>query len=205
MEFWNRRYSEQEYAYGKQPNVYFKSKIQALEKGKILFVAEGEGRNAVYAAELGWDVTAFDLSQTGKEKADLLAKEGKVSINYLVVSMENLSLEEEAFDAIVLIFAHFSEENRAVYHKKLSRLLKPGGILILEGFSKNHIERQRENPAVGGPKEISMLYDIQELKSDFSDFVFKEAYLTETELDEGIYHKGWASTVRLFGTKQVIT
>ena len=201
MEFWNQRYSQKEYAYGKEPNTYFKNKLSELSAGKILFAAESEGRNAVYAAQHRWEVTAFDLSVTGKEKSDALALENNVEIKYIVSDLENLTLKED-FDVLVLIFAHFPEEKRREYHKKLSRYVRKNGWIILEGFSKNHKDRQALNPQAGGPKDVNMLYDLKELKQDFQDFDVIEAYETETELNEGQYHLGMASVVRFFGKKR---
>lgn len=92
--FWNQRYRQEAFAYGKAPNQYFKENIQKLNPGKILFPAEGEGRNAVYAAQLGWDVYAFDISEEGKTKAKKWARENKVSINYQVGQLPDLNFWE---------------------------------------------------------------------------------------------------------------
>jgi 2-polyprenyl-3-methyl-5-hydroxy-6-metoxy-1,4-benzoquinol methylase len=87
-EFWNERYALKEYVYGTEPNVFFKTQITKLSPGKILFPAEGEGRNAVHAARLGWDVYAFDSSNEAKKKSELLAKKQSVKINYRVNDLE---------------------------------------------------------------------------------------------------------------------
>jgi ubiquinone/menaquinone biosynthesis C-methylase UbiE len=201
VEFWNQRYSQKEYAYGIKPNAYLKDKLQTLPTGKILFAADGEGRNAVYAAKNDWNIVAFDISVSGKEKSDALALENNVKIEYIVSDLENLTLEEESFDALVLIFAHFPEEKRQKYHKKLSRYVKKNGHLIVEGFSKNHQDNQTENSIAGGPKYAGMLYDLKELRQEFRFFDLTEAYETETQLNEGLYHVRKASVVRIFGRK----
>ena len=88
-DFWNDRYSNTDYAYGIQPNDFFKKTITKFKPGKLLLPAEGEGRNAVFASKLGWDVTAFDLSINAKKKAEALAILEKVSINYIIAGFNN--------------------------------------------------------------------------------------------------------------------
>lgn len=200
-EFWDERYANEEFVYGKLPNKYFKEKIDELSVGKALFAAEGEGRNAVYAATLGWEVTAFDQSLSAKNKAISLAENNQVTIDYLVSDLDNFNYTSETYDLLVLIFAHFPEEKRRIYHRQLTRTIKNGGYIILEAFSKNHIQNQKENLKVGGPKNIDMLYDLDEIKEDFQNFEFLEAYETETELNEGEHHKGKGSVIRILAKK----
>lgn len=200
--FWDERYEQEQYVYGESPNEYLKNKLTGLQVGKALFPLEGEGRNAVFAAKMGWQSFAFDQSSEGKKKAELLAKKNGVQIEYVVSDVENISYPENSFDALVLIYAHFPLNERKRYHQKLGSYLKKGGILIIEGFSKNHIDLQKENPNVGGPKEVEMLYDLEELKSDFKGFDFIEAYQTETKLNEGLYHVGKAAVIRFLAIKK---
>ncbi len=200
--FWDERYKQEQFAYGESPNEYLKNKLTDLQTGKILFPLEGEGRNAVFAAKMGWQSFAFDQSSEGKKKAELLAVKSGVQIEYIVSDVENISYPENSFDALVLIYAHFPLNERKHYHQKLGSLLKKGGVLIMEGFSKKHIEFQNKNPNVGGPKDIEMLYDLEELKSDFEEFGFEECYETETELNEGLYHVGKASVIRILAIKK---
>lgn len=201
-DFWDERYRQSDFVYGDQPNVYFAEKLAELAPGKALFPAEGEGRNAVYAATQGFEVEAFDQSEEGKKKAMKLAGKTSVKINYTTVSADTISYEEESFDLLVMVFAHFPETLRRDLHRQFSSLVKKGGKIILEGFSKEHSKFQDENPNAGGPKHWEMLYDLEELKTDFSDFDFQEVYISETVLNEGAYHQGKASVVRLFGTKK---
>ena len=201
-EFWNKRYEEEAFVYGENPNAYFADKIHAVPASKILFPCEGEGRNAVYAAQLGFDAHAFDLSASAKKKADTLAQKHEVKLNYVVSEVEKIDYPTENFDALVLIFAHFLPEKRMEYHQKFARLLKKGGALIIEGFSKKHENNQKENPQAGGPQNPEMLYDLEDLKSDFATFDFVEAYETDVELNEGLYHIGKASVVRIMAIKK---
>ena len=138
-ERWNDRYSKDEYAYGEQPNNFLREELVKLKPGTILFPAEGEGRNAVFAAKLGWNVFAFDISAEGKNKALRLAETNKVSIDYQVGELEKLNYNPEQFDAIALIYAHFPADIKSRYHKTLDKYLRRHGIIIFEAFSKKHI------------------------------------------------------------------
>src|SRR3954471_19317438 len=104
---WNERYRKNEFAYGEAPNNYLKEQLEKLNVGAILFPAEGEGRNAVYAARLGWKVSAFDISIEGKNKALRLAQANNVIIDYQVGDLQTLNYKPAQFDAIALIYAHF--------------------------------------------------------------------------------------------------
>jgi SAM-dependent methyltransferase len=201
-EFWNQRYREDEFAYGKEPNLYFKEKLESLPAGKILMPAEGEGRNAVYAAKLGWQVFAYDFSDAAYSKAMRLAEENRVSISYQVCSLRDLDFPSEYFDAIGLVYAHFPDEIRTANHRKLVRMLKPGGTLILEAFSTNHPVYQAKNPDVGGPKLSVQLYNSDKLSLDFSDLEILECREVIVELSEGRYHKGEAAVMRFVGKKK---
>lgn len=105
-EFWNTRYAAPEFAYGVEPNLFFKTQIDALPVGKILLPSEGEGRNAVYAASLGWNVTAFDYSEEGQQKALELAEKHGVTIYYTIADASEFQTDEK-FDVVALIFSHF--------------------------------------------------------------------------------------------------
>ncbi|MFA5047023.1 MAG: class I SAM-dependent methyltransferase [Paludibacter sp.] len=191
---WNQRYAQEEYVYGVNPNEFYKEELSKLQPGKILFPAEGEGRNAVYAAIKGWDVVAFDSSEEAKKKAEKLAEKNNVRLNYQTASIEEFEYEENSFDAIVLIYVHTM--NREQNHQKLLRMLKPGGVIILEGFSKEQLMNNS-----GGPRNSEMLFSKEELTRDFNDLKEKQITKTETELNEGQLHKGKASVIRLLGIK----
>jgi 2-polyprenyl-3-methyl-5-hydroxy-6-metoxy-1,4-benzoquinol methylase len=201
-EKWDDRYSKKEFAYGEQPNNYLKEQLDKLKAGLILFPAEGEGRNSVYAATLGWTVFAFDLSIEGKKKAIQLADKHKVKIDYEVGEFQSLSYQINQFDAIALIYAHFPTDTKSSYHKILTTYLKPGGIVIFEAFSKKHLEYVTKNEKVGGPKEVGMLFSIAEIKSDFANFEIIELTEQEIELNEGMFHNGKGSVIRFVGRKK---
>lgn len=199
---WNERFGKEEFAYGEEPNNYLKEQLQTLSPGAILFPAEGEGRNAVFAARLGWTVSAFDISVEGKKKALKLAEANGVKIDYQLGEIENLNYKPEQFDAIALIYAHFPADIKSLYHKTLDKYLRKGGLIIFEAFSKKHIEYIKKNEAVGGPKDIDMLFSREEIKSDFSNYEIIELSEMEIELKEGLFHNGTGSVIRFLGRKK---
>lgn len=202
-EMWDNRYSSKDYAYGTAPNEFFKDSIEQHKlSGKILLPAEGEGRNAVYAAKQGLEVTAFDISIEGKKKALELAEKEGVEIRYEVGEFFNLNIVDEEYDAAALIFAHFPPPLIEKYHKKIAELIKLGGIIILEGFSTNHLQYQAEDPKVGGPKSIDFLFSKESIQKDFSDFELIHLEEVEVELSEGDFHKGKGSVIRFIGKKR---
>lgn len=201
-ERWNERYSNKEFAYGQQPNNYLKEQLEKLQPGKILFPAEGEGRNAVFAARLGWMVSAFDISIEGKKKALLLAETNKVTIDYRVGELAALDYKNEEFDTIALIYAHFPAAIKSAYHKTLNHYLRKGGILIFEAFSKKHMDYLSRNEKIGGPKEMGMLFSTDEIRADFANYEIIELAEKEIELNEGLFHNGTGSVIRFVGRKK---
>lgn len=201
-EFWNQRYREEEFTYGIEPNEFLKEQIAQLLPGRILFPGEGEGRNAVYAAKLGWEVHAFDWSEEAKNKAIKLAERFGVSIDYKVDDFEQIDLPASAYDAVTLVFVHFPANKRRLFHRRLLQSLKPGGMVILEGFSKEHIRWNSQNERVGGPKDPTMLFSIDELQGDFAGLEFSFLEEKEVELNEGLFHVGTAAVIRLIGKKK---
>lgn len=201
-ERWNDRYSNAAFAYGEEPNNFFKEQIEKLNTGTILFPAEGEGRNAVYAAKLGWEIAAFDISEEGKNKALKLAEANNVTIDYKVGALETLNYQSEQFDAIALIYAHFPAEIKSPLHQTLETYLRKDGIIIFEAFSKKHLEYLAVNDKVGGPKDIESLFSIEEIKADFPNYEIIQLEETEIELNEGLFHNGKGSVIRFVGKKK---
>lgn len=202
IERWNDRFSKNEFAYGEHPNNYLKEQLEKLNVGTILFPAEGEGRNAVFAAKLGWTVSAFDISVEGKIKALRLAETNNVTIDYQVGELQTLNYKPEQFDAIALIYAHFPADIKSSIHKTLDKYLLKGGLIVFEAFSKRHIDYNTKNEKVGGPKEIEMLFSIDEIKSDFDNYEIIELEEKEIELKEGVFHNGEGSVIRFVGRKK---
>lgn len=195
-DFWNQRYANAEYVYGEEPNQFFASQISMLKNGSLILPCEGEGRNAVYAASLGWHVFAFDGSQEGKNKALQLAQKKQVAIEYLIDEASEITYPNNSFDVVAFIFAHFTTDQRAQIHKKAINWLRPGGKIILEAFNPNQLQNDS-----GGPKDISMLYTKEILQSDFSSLRFDLIQNIQTTLKEGAFHDGFADVIQFVGTK----
>lgn len=195
-EFWNNRYAEKDFVYGTKPNDFLKDELEKLPAGNILFVCEGEGRNAVFAAKQNWHVEAFDLSEEGKRKASLLAKQNNVSINYQIANASTIEYSENSFHVVALIYAHFPETIRKSVHEKIVRWLKPGGLVVLEAFNPKQL-----NNTSGGPKDLSMLYTKEIMADDFKELIIQQLNTETIELNEGKYHTGKAEIIRFIGKK----
>jgi SAM-dependent methyltransferase len=201
-EYWDERYARNEYAYGEAPNVFIESTLPNYPTGKILFPADGEGRNSVFAAKLGWTVSSFDLSETGKQKAMDLATANDVAIDYEVCGADEVNYELESFDAIAFVFAHFPAAVKQQYNKKMLDFLKPSGLVFFEAFGKDHIEYQKKYPSIGGPKDVDMLFSKEELLDTFANFEVIILEVVEQTLDEGPFHQGVGSVIRFVGRRK---
>lgn len=195
-EFWNERFAKEDYTYGKEPNEFFKQEIDKLNPGKLLLLGEGEGRNGVYAAKLGWDVDAVDWSLKGKEKAEQLALEQGVKINYIISDLSEYKPRENYYDAAGLIFIHLEPELRERLHRNVTLSLKSGGVVILESYEKEQI-----NNSSGGPKDIDLLYSLEEIFTDFSDLNIISFSKEIIELNESPHHNGQAEIIIYIGLK----
>ena len=195
-DFWNKRYLEEQFAYGINPNEFYKSQIEKLNPGKALFLGEGEGRNSVYAATLGWQVDAVDFSTSAKEKALKLAKEKNVAINYTAADLNKYQFKKEYYDLVVMIFLQLPKElNKKVFTESILSL-RSGGKLLVETFNKKQI-----NNSSGGPKDPQLLFSEEELKSLTLGLKVKILESKTIELNEGMYHKGKADVISFLGEK----
>jgi SAM-dependent methyltransferase len=197
--FWNERYSEDGYAYGTGPNAYFKSIIDTLPPGRLLVPGAGEGRDAVYAATLGWEVDAFDLSSAGRDKALLLAAEKSVSIHYEVLDAADYTERPNTYDLIACVFFHLPSALRRQLNARLMHSLRPGGQIVVEAFTPDQLQYSS-----GGPKEISLLINADDLRIDFEALDTLECHELVTVLDEGLYHQGAAAVARFRGQITVL-
>jgi 2-polyprenyl-3-methyl-5-hydroxy-6-metoxy-1,4-benzoquinol methylase len=194
---WNERFSGQQYVYGKQPNQFLKDELSKMKSGKILFLGEGEGRNAVYAATLGWEAEAVDYSEAGKEKAEKLAAGKNVKINYHLEDLLSYTPKQNYYDAVVLIYLHLEENLREKVSRNAMSALRVGGKIILEAFEIDQIKNDS-----GGPKSSGLLYSLQNVVEDFIDLEFEKLSKDNIVLDEGEGHKGRATVIRFVGIKK---
>lgn len=196
MNKWDERFADTQFYYGTEPNVYFASFLKKQTKpGLMLLPGEGEGRNAVFAASMGWQVDAFDTSRVAIKKAKAFAQQQNVEINYHYSDVKSFRVIPEKYDLIALIFFHLPEQLRKNFHHQAVQSLKKGGIILVESFAKEQIRNSS-----GGPPDVSMLYSSEMLKSDFSALKTIELLKTTTGLNEG-RHAGIADLVRFIGQK----
>lgn len=179
--------------YGEAPNAFLAEQLAKLTPGRILFPAEGQGRNALYAARQGWTVEAFDYSEVGRAQALAKAEAQGVALTYRLESHEAFTAPEATYDAVALIFAHMAPALRPAVHAKLAGCLKPGGALLLQGFHKRQLPLDS-----GGPKNEAMLFSLDELRSDFEAWLqVDHLQAKRVQLDEGPYHQGEAEVVEM--------
>jgi SAM-dependent methyltransferase len=192
-EFWNERYSQHQTVYGFLPNEFFKEQLDLLAPGNLFLPAEGEGRNALYAASKGWHVTACDYSEVAKSKAEARAKELAIhTLTYSIQDLSTIELPEEKFDAIALVYVHLPEPVRNHLYKQCVKSLKPGGRIIIEVFSEKQLQYNS-----GGPKELTLLSTASGLARDFQALKIIYQKECEVELKEGPFHNGPAHVVRM--------
>ncbi|MEM8781521.1 MAG: rhodanese-like domain-containing protein [Planctomycetota bacterium] len=194
--FWDAMYGREGHLYGKEPNVFFARQIAALPPGRLLLPAEGEGRNAIYAAKLGWRVDAFDISEVARTKAMRFADHEGVWISYRLADFASPGLGEEKYDAVALIYSHVPSAIKAEGHAAIAAAIKPGGMLFVECFDKSH-------PAVQsgfGPQSAEMLYGVDELRRDFVGFEIQRLEVTTDAFDHG-RHAGPGRVVRMIARK----
>lgn len=195
-DFWNERYSNSEYVYGREPNQFFRQVIDRLSPAKLLLPGEGEGRNAVYAAKEGWDVYAFDYSEEARNKALALAGENDIELEYELTSAEEASLPTGVFDAAAIIFVHLPKNNFESLLQKVISSLRSGGSLIMEVYSEKQLGRE-----TGGPKSKEMLYRPDEIRSWLSKLKLELLEENVIDLHEGKHHTGEAVVIQAIGVK----
>ncbi|GAB4324083.1 MAG: class I SAM-dependent methyltransferase [Bacteroidales bacterium] len=194
--FWDVKYSGEEYLYGLQPNRFIAKQLSRLSPGQILLPAEGEGRNALFAARNGWKVTAYDLSRKGREKALALAEKAGVTIDYRIAGFIDFDPGTTLYDVVALSFVHMPGEMKSAVFGRFISFLKPGGRLIMEAFSKNQLSYSS-----GGPKDPDLLYSVEEV-GWLTGSLIPELLREETVLlDEGPGHQGEGAVIRLVALK----
>ena len=195
---WQGRYSIPDYLFGKEPNYFLASCKPLLPRsGKVLSVADGEARNGVWLAEQGLDVTSIDFSEAAQVKAAALAKERGVKINLIHTDVHAWSYPADAFDVVVEIFTQFSSpSDRAQKWAGMRKTLKPGGLLILQGYTPKQLDY-----GTGGPKELENLYTRGLLEKTFGDFHDVKFVEEELEMHEGAAHGGMSAVIGLTARK----
>jgi len=197
-EMWDQRYSEPGFAYGMEPNAFFKEVLDSLAPGKLLLPGEGEGRNAIYASGNGWEVQAFDQSVVARDKAMAWAESLDIPFVYQLSSLEEFACAEPVFDLIAIIYIHLLPDLRQQVHAQMQACLAPGGKIIMECFHKNQLRY-----GTGGPPLVELLYHEDDIRSDFRKMDIERCEEQVLDLFEGKYHAGESSVVRLIANKPI--
>ncbi len=195
---WNKRFEAADYIFGIEPNEYLRAKTQMLARaGRVLCVADGEGRNSVWLARQGMRVDAFDIAEVGVAKARKLATDAGVTVNYDVADCDAWPWPVDAYDAVVAIFVQFADpamRERLFAH--MAAALKPGGLLVLQGYTPRQLEYK-----TGGPPILSHLYTAEMLREAFAALEIIELDAYEAELSEGNHHAGRSALVGMIARK----
>ena len=198
FERWEARFAGPEYHFGTEPNAFLKSKADLLKPGqRALSIADGEGRNGVFLAEQGLDVLAMDFSPTALAKSQALARQRGVTIRTEQADLDTWRWPAGAIDVVVAIFFQFcAPPLRTRVFDSIKRALKPGGLLLMEGYTP----KQRQYKT-GGPSEVENLYTRKLLEQSFADFSSVEIREYDSEIHEGPGHGGMSALIDLVGRK----
>lgn len=195
--FWNQRYAEEGFAYGTAPNDFLKEKVHLLKPGsRVLCLGEGEGRNALFLAELGHHVTALDYSEVALAKVAQLASEKKLHVTTVHADLANYVPTAHSWDAIILMWVHLPPTIREKIHGSLHQALVAGGCVLLEAYEKRQLELK-----TGGPANVDLLMNEEILRLDFSLFHDCSIEVKTRLVSEGKYHQGNSWVVQLVAHK----
>jgi 2-polyprenyl-3-methyl-5-hydroxy-6-metoxy-1,4-benzoquinol methylase len=193
---WDQRYRHKTYAYGTQPNDFLVSMLDKLPAGKVLCLAEGEGRNAVWLAQQGREITAVDGSAVGLGKARRLAEARGVAITTVHADLADFEIEADYWDVIVSIFCHLPPELRRDVHRSCVESLRPGGVLLLEAYTPAQLEFK-----TGGPPAVDMMMDADTLRNELAGLELLHLQECVREVHEGEFHNGVGAIVQALTVK----
>ena len=195
---WDERYSAEEYAYGTTPNEFLVEKVSRIPKGKVLSLAEGEGRNAVFLAKQGYSVTAVDASLIGLNKARKLAEEHAVEVEFIHADLADYELGKNSWDGIISIFCPLPSLIRKEIYKKVIPALKPGGVFLLEAYTPEQLQH-----GTGGGNSADVMQTAESLSTELAGLKFEHLVEIERNVLEGVYHTGIGSVVQAIGRKEM--
>jgi SAM-dependent methyltransferase len=193
---WDERYNAEEYAYGKKPNEFLEASISSIPKGRVLSLAEGEGRNAVFLAKQGYSVTAVDASLVGLNKGRKLAEENGVAVEFIHADLAEYDLGENKWDGIVSIFCPLPSLLRKELYKKVEAGLKRKGVFLLEAYTPEQLKH-----GTGGGNSVDLMQSKESLGLELPGLNFKHLIELERDVVEGIYHTGMGAVVQAIASK----
>jgi SAM-dependent methyltransferase len=197
-QLWDERYSAAEFVYGTEPNEFLASVANQIPRGPVLMLGDGEGRNGVFLAGLGYEVVAVDQSAVGLAKAQRLAEERGVPLQTRQADLRDFDIELSAWAGIVSIFCHLPPEIRVPVHAAVVGGLRPGGVFVLEAYTPSQLGR-----GTGGPPCAEMLLSLDDLQRETAGLEFLHAAELERVVREGQYHTGPASVVQVVARRGV--
>ncbi|PEA21530.1 SAM-dependent methyltransferase [Bacillus cereus] len=196
---WDDRFKSDEYYYGEEPNTFIQEQAFRLANyNKVIAFAEGEGRNAVFLARKGHEVTAIDYSESGLEKTKKLAEKYDVNVHTKKVDLLTDGLPDNEFDAAIMVFGHFHTDNQKMVLNKMIYMIRPGGLIMFEVYSKKQL-----NYGTGGPKDIDMLYDPIDILTWCEEHEVIHFFNGEQERIEGKGHTGLAHVIQVVIRKSI--
>ncbi len=182
---WDERFNRDTYVYGTAPNPFIQYISEQLEGKNVLTIAEGEGRNAVYLAEQGFNVTAWDYSKIGLKKTEALAQQRGVHVKTELIDLETVEWQSEQWDVIVNVWGHVRAHAKHDLLQGVKQAVKSGGLFVTEMYSVHQL-----NYKTGGPPVLEMLYTPEDILHNFSDWEYIHFYYGEAERNEGSFHTG---------------
>lgn len=194
--FWDEKFSADHYIYGTDPNDFLAAQAGAIPKGKVLCIGDGEGRNGVFLATQGYQVTSVDSSKVGLAKAQELAAEKGVTLKTVVADLNDFDIGENQWDGVVSIYCHLPAPLRQKVHGNVVRGLKPGGVMLLEAYTPKQLEYN-----MGGPPVVELMYTADILRSDLKGLQFEHLQELDREVIEGTHHYGMGAVVQVIGVK----
>ena len=191
---WNGRFAAEGFVFGTEPNAFLARQASRLKSGQsALAVSDGEGRNGVWLARQGLNVTSFDFSPVGIDKARRLAAQHGVSIDARHSRLQDWDWDAQSFDVIAGIFFQYATPaERARAFAGICRALKPGGLLLLEGYTPRQLQY-----GTGGPKQVEQLYTAKLLQDAFAALEIIDLREYDAEVNEGAGHAGTSALIDL--------
>jgi len=198
MSIWNERYAGEHYHFGTEPNAFLlRQKYRFTPGQQVLAIADGEGRNGVWLAQQGLQVVAVDSSNVALHKAQKLAQQRGVSVQFELADLLQWDWGVARYDVVVGIFIQFAPPGvREQMFARIEQCLKPGGLLLLEGYAPRQIGYK-----TGGPSQLENLYTVAMLREAFSAMDILELRDYDAEIEEGPGHKGISALVDLVARK----
>ena len=198
VSMWDRRYSSKSFVYGREPNDFLVAVHAKMARGRVLCIAEGEGRNATFLASRGHDVTAVDFSVVGLKKTLHLAGECNVHVTTVHADLQEFDFGYEQWDSVVSIFCHLPPEVRRSVHSRIVVGLKESGLLVLEAYTPRQLQF-----GTGGPSDADLLVTLEDLRNELTGLEVLIGQEVDREMSEGGLHRGSSAVVQYLARKTV--